>query len=134
MAIEISLDNVSFISHSEKHESGGPDEISVDGLPGDLADAQDPKQEEVQDIVAALLSAGSNTTLTYDDSNDTLTIDTSASRTDEEIEDVVGALITSTSNTTITYDDPNDQITVDLSENIEVTTATADEFIVNDTA
>ena len=30
-------------AHSTTHESGGADEISVDGLSGDLADAQDPK-------------------------------------------------------------------------------------------
>lgn len=34
---------VSTPDHSSKHEDGGSDEISVDGLSGDLADAQDPK-------------------------------------------------------------------------------------------
>lgn len=36
--VESQLDN-----HSSRHESGGADEISVEGLAGDLADAQDPK-------------------------------------------------------------------------------------------
>jgi len=30
-------------AHHETHENGGDDELSVDGLSGDLADAQDPK-------------------------------------------------------------------------------------------
>lgn len=32
-----------FDDHSSRHESGGADEISVEGLSGDLADEQDPK-------------------------------------------------------------------------------------------
>ena len=30
-------------NHNQRHESGGVDELSVEGLSGDLADAQDPK-------------------------------------------------------------------------------------------
>ena len=30
-------------NHNTRHESGGVDEINVNGLSGDLADAQDPK-------------------------------------------------------------------------------------------
>ena len=35
-----------FNSHSSRHEDGGADEISVQGLSGDLADAQDPKSHD----------------------------------------------------------------------------------------
>jgi len=61
--------------HSARHEDGGSDEISVAGLSGVLADAQTPQTEAVQDIVDALLAAGNAVNLTYDDANDTLTID-----------------------------------------------------------
>jgi hypothetical protein len=61
-------------NHSGRHENGGADEITVEGLSGDLADPQDPKQEAVEDFVDALLSAGNAVDLTYDDANDTLTI------------------------------------------------------------
>ncbi|AFH21827.1 hypothetical protein OSG_eHP10_00085 [environmental Halophage eHP-10] len=61
--------------HSNRHESGGVDEITVEGLSGDLADPQDPKQEAVEDFVDALLAAGNAVSLTYDDANDTLTVD-----------------------------------------------------------
>jgi hypothetical protein len=33
-------------NHNNRHESGGADELSVDGLSGDLADAQDPKTHD----------------------------------------------------------------------------------------
>jgi len=32
-----------FDTHSSRHENGGADEVSVQGLSGDLADPQDPK-------------------------------------------------------------------------------------------
>ena len=34
--------------HSTRHENGGADEISVEGLSGDLADLQDPKDHTHQ--------------------------------------------------------------------------------------
>ena len=60
--------------HSGRHENGGVDEITVEGLGGDLADPQDPKQEAVEDFVDGLLTAGASVDLTYDDGAGTLTI------------------------------------------------------------
>ena len=37
------LNGVIVENHNQRHESGGADELSVTGLSGDLADAQDPK-------------------------------------------------------------------------------------------
>lgn len=62
------------LDHSARHEDGGADELDVTGLAGDLADAQDPKQEAVEDFVDALLAAGASITLTYDDAAGTLTV------------------------------------------------------------
>lgn len=35
-----------FTDHNARHESGGEDELSVEGLSGDLADVQDPKSHD----------------------------------------------------------------------------------------
>lgn len=97
--------------HSARHENGGTDEIDVTGLSGDLADAQDPKQEAVEDFVGALIAGGTNVTATYDDGAGTLTIDTSALN-EEEVEDTVAALIGTSGVVTFNYDDVNDAITL----------------------
>lgn len=100
-------------SHSGRHESGGIDEISVEGLGGDLADPQDPKQEAVDDFVNALLAGGNNITTSYDDANDTLTIDTSALNT-EEVGDAVDALLTAGNAINLSYDDGAGTLTIDV--------------------
>ena len=61
-------------NHSERHESNGDDELSVDGLSGDLADEQDAKPHDIggathtADTLANLNSKVSDATL--DDTND----------------------------------------------------------------
>ena len=61
-------------SHSTRHESNGDDELSVDGLSGDLADEQDAKPHDIggathtADTLANLNSKVSDATL--DDTND----------------------------------------------------------------
>ena len=72
--------------------------------------------ERVDDRVNALLQAGTNMSLSYDDAANTLTI-SSSGKTQEEIEDIVGGqLVTNGSHTNITasYDDANDGA-IDLS-------------------
>jgi len=71
-------------------------------------------EEKVQDTVDALLTASGNISLTYDDGNDTLTVDTSALNT-EETEDAVASLVASSSNLSWNYDDGNDTLTISLS-------------------
>ena len=72
--------------------------------------------ERIDDRVNALLTAGTNMSLTYDDAANTLTI-ASSGKTQEEIEDIVGGqLVTNGSHTNITasYDDAGDGA-IDLS-------------------
>ena len=72
--------------------------------------------ERIDDRVNALLTAGTNMSLTYDDAANTLTI-ASSGKTQEEIEDIVGGqLVTNGSHTNISasYDDAGDGA-IDLS-------------------
>ena len=62
--------------------------------------------EPVQDTVNGLLVAGTNMSLSYNDSANTLTI-SSSGKTQEEVEDIVGAMFTGNTETgiTVTYED-----------------------------
>ena len=70
--------------------------------------------EEVQDIVGSLLVGGTGTTLTYDDSNDSLTIDGATQYTDEDASDAIAALLVGGNGISLTYDDAGDSLTVDI--------------------
>lgn len=73
--------------------------------------------EAVDDRVAALLVAGTNVTLTYNDVANTLTIDSTGgggSYTDEEAQDAVGTILTDTATLNFTYDDATPAITADV--------------------
>lgn len=70
--------------------------------------------EEAQDAIDALLSAGDKLSYTYDDPNNTLTIDTSALDTNE-VQDTVNNLMAASSNLSWAYDDANDTLTISLS-------------------
>lgn len=109
-------DLVAFLqAHSSEHESGGSDELNVSGLGGVLSDPQPPETEAVQDIVGALIQSSGNISVTYDDANDTLTIDTSALN-EEEVEDAVAALVTAGNAITVNYDDANDSLSIAVDE------------------
>ena len=70
--------------------------------------------ERVDDRVNALLQAGTNVSLTYDDAANTLTItstDTNTQLTQEEVEDFVGGMLGGTETfITVSYDDTNGNI------------------------
>ena len=72
--------------------------------------------EEIEDLVDSLLSAGTNISLTYDDSASTLTIDTSA-LDEEEVEDVVNGLVSDGNAISTVYDDPSGTLTISVVEN-----------------
>ena len=73
--------------------------------------------ERVDDRVAALLQAGTNMSLSYDDANGTLTI-SSSGKTQEEIEDIVGTMFSSNTENglNITYDDSDGTLDVDVDD------------------
>jgi len=81
----------------------------------DSALAERLVEEEVEDVVGALLAGGDKVGLTYDDANDQLTIDTTA-LDEEEVEDAVDSLLTGGNAITTSYDDGNDQLTLAVDE------------------
>jgi hypothetical protein len=70
--------------------------------------------EELEDLVDALLAGGTGVTLSYDDSNSTLTIDGATQYTDELAQDAVNALLVAGNGISLTYDDANDEMTVEI--------------------
>jgi len=70
-------------------------------------------EEEVEDVVDALLAGGDKVSVSYDDPNDALTIDTSA-LDDEEVRDEVGQLLTAGDGISVTVDDAGDSVTIAL--------------------
>jgi hypothetical protein len=74
--------------------------------------------ETIDDRVAALLVAGSNITLTYNDAANTLTIAASGGGgggyTQEEIEDFVGAMVVAGDGIAVTYNDGAGTLTIAL--------------------
>lgn len=80
--------------------------------------------EDVQDIVAGLLVAGANITLTYNDAANTLTVDVSGLT--ESVQDIVGALTGfGGSGLTFTYDDAGNAVSLAVNAG-NGTTITAD--------
>lgn len=77
-------------------------------------------QEAIADKIGGILQGSGSTTVTYDDSADTITI-SSTGKTEEEIQDIIGAAIVTNGTHTglsVAYDDAGDgaiDITVDYS-------------------
>jgi len=72
-------------------------------------------QEQVEDYVGGLITAGTNVTVNYDDAAGTLTIsstDTNTQLSQEQVEDYVAGLVTAGSNITVTYDDTAGTLTI----------------------
>ena len=72
--------------------------------------------ERVDDRVNALLQAGSNVSLTYDDTANTLTI-AATQLTNEEVQDIIGGMLggDETGGISVTYDDTNNEIDFTIS-------------------
>lgn len=72
--------------------------------------------EQVDDRVAALVIAGTNMTVTYDDNANTLTLDAaSGGLTGEEVDDRVAGLLVAGDNVTLDYDDNANTLTINSS-------------------
>ena len=80
-----------------------------DGAPAGLS------VEEIQDMIASFLVAGSNVSFNYNDDGDQLTIssiNTDTQITAEEIQDIVAAFISQGTNVTVVYDDAANTLTI----------------------
>ena len=87
--------------------------------------------EQIQDTVDGLLVAGTNMSLSYNDSANTLTI-SSSGKTQEEVEDIVGAMFSSNTETgiTATYQDSDGTIDLVIGNDAIVSSMIADNTIV----
>ena len=87
--------------------------------------------EPVQDTVNGLLVAGTNMSLSYNDSANTLTI-SSSGKTQEEVEDIVGAMFSSNTETgiTVTYQDSDGTLDLVIGDDAIVSSMIADNTIV----
>ena len=87
--------------------------------------------EPVQDTVNGLLVAGTNMSLSYNDSANTLTI-SSSGKTQEEVEDIVGAMFSSNTETgiTVTYEDTDGTLDLVIGDDAIVSSMIADNTIV----
>jgi len=87
--------------------------ISHDNI-ADVAKGDHRTDEQIEDFVATVLTAQGNISITHDDANNQINVDTSALN-EEEVEDAVAALLSSSGNLAWNYDDANDNLTVSLS-------------------
>ena len=87
--------------------------------------------ENAQDAVGNIMSGSTDTSVTYDDENDTITVSltglsqfdtgnlsegTNLYYTNERVDDRVNNLLVGGSNVTLTYDDENDTLTIDATD------------------
>jgi len=87
--------------------------------------------ENAQDAVGNIMSGSTDTSVTYDDVNDTITVSltglsqfdtgnlsegTNLYYTNERVDDRVNNLLVGGSNVTLTYDDANDTLTIDATD------------------
>jgi len=80
--------------------------------------------ESIQDIVGGLIVGQNDANVTYDDTNDQLSVDVST-LTNEQVEDTVASLVSSDSNLSWSYDDVNNTLTISLANSISVNTLEA---------
>ena len=102
------------------------DTLTINGFSGDHSDLtniqsdqhhQRYTNEEAQDAVGDIISGSGNISVTYDDENNTINVDTSA-LDQEEVEDQVNSLLSTDSNITLSYNDSNDVLTIGLADTL----------------
>lgn len=72
--------------------------------------------ERVDDRVAALIRAGTNIGIVYNDDANTLTINSTSVYTNEQAQDAVGAILTNTSSINVLYDDTVPSIKLSIND------------------
>lgn len=115
-----------------KHKPSGGEwryDVSAGGWKGALASGY--TDEDAEDAVAALLNAGSNVSLTYDDPNDALTIDATDTNTDTRT-DVSDSGTTVVSETTDINFDSNVSVTDDGDGTVTVSVTDTDTQLTNE--
>lgn len=73
-------------------------------------------QEWVEDIVNNLVSGSGKISVTYDDANNTLTLDTST-LTEEEVRDTAASFITGGQFVSVSHDDANNSLQITVADN-----------------
>ncbi|WP_277540226.1 hypothetical protein [Haloarcula laminariae] len=115
----ISHDNISDVSEGDHRTDEQVRDITGSMAGTALAhedpnDSIDVQREQIEDWIGGLVAGQGNISVTYDDANDSLQIDTSGLNT-EEVQDAVSQLVAAGDNLSWNYDDGNDVLTVSLS-------------------
>ena len=92
-------------------------------------------EEQIEDFIAAMITAGTNITSTYDDTAGTLTLastDTNTQLSTEQVQDIVGAMLVGTeTRIAVGYDDTNGRINFvvdDMTNNTTYNQATSSDL------
>lgn len=124
------LSDVNFSSLKDAKLAGIEDNATADQTPAEIVASIETELgvewktqrtvEEIQDVIGALLQAGTHTniTVTYDDVNNKIDLAASGTGntlTPEEVEDIVGGVATQGTGINIFYDDVNNALVVSLS-------------------
>lgn len=109
-AVTTSHDGTTLVSDTEGIDYGSRLTASDDG-DNTITVAVD--DEAIQDLVASLLSGGDKISVPYNDSGDTLTVDTSALDA-EEVRDEVASFIGGGNGIDTSHDDPNNALTLSI--------------------
>ena len=131
----LSLTNDSVTINSNSLSLGGTLTLDTD----DIGEGSNQyfTNERVDDRVNALLTAGSNVSLTYNDSANTLTIastDTNTQLSTEQVQDIVGAMFASNTETRIsaTYQDGDgtiDLVVDDMTANTQLSQEEVEDYV-----
>jgi hypothetical protein len=95
-------------------DGNGPEQEGIYLYTGSNWDRVARSTEEIEDIIDALLEPSGGITLSYDDTNSTLTIDGATQYTDEQAQDAINALLVSGNAIDLNYDDAGDSLTVSV--------------------
>ena len=72
-------------------------------------------EEEIESIIASIITGGSSIETVYDDASDSITINNTGAYFDEDARDAIGEALIGGANISVTDDDPNDEIIINTS-------------------